>query len=157
MKQKILTLLDSLKIEYKNYEHQPTFTCDEAKWVDISWVRVKSLLLRNKKATKFYMVVLEDEKQLDSNSLRKLLWENKLSFASEERMVNKIGVRPGHVSPFAIINDEEKDITVIFNSSLKDCKIWFHPGQNDNTTVLSISWIEKFLEYLWNEYSYLKL
>jgi len=157
MKQKILTLLDYLKIEYKNYEHQPTFTCDEAKWVDIPWVRVKSLLLRNKKATKFYMVVLEDEKQLDSNSLRKLLWENKLSFASEERMVNKIGVKPWHVSPFANINDEDKDITVIFNSSLKNCEIWFHPGQNDNTTVLKNSWVEKFLEHLWVEYIYLDL
>ena len=157
MKQKILAILDSLNIEYKNYEHKATFTCDEAKWVDIPWVRVKSLLLRNKKATKFYMVVLEDNKQLDSNSLRKLLWENKLSFASEERMVNKIGVKPGHVSPFAIINDEEKDITVIFNSSLKDCKIWFHPGQNDNTTVLDNSWVENFLKHLWVEYIYLDL
>ena len=109
MKQKILAILDSLNIEYKNYEHKATFTCDEAKWVDIPWARVKSLLLRNKKATKFYMVVLEDNNQLDSNELRKTLWENKLSFASEERMVNTIWVKPWHVSPFALINKHGSD------------------------------------------------
>ena len=157
MKQKILAILDSLNIEYKNYEHKATFTCNEAKWVDIPWARVKSLFLRNKKATKYYMVVLEDNKKFDSNLFRKLTWENKITFASEERMINKIGVKAGHVSPFALINNEEKDVKVIFNSSLKNCEIWFHPGQNDNTTVLNNSWVEKFLENLRVEYIYLDL
>lgn len=157
MKIKILEVLDSLNIEYKNYEHSPTFTCDDAKWINIPWKRVKSLLLRNKKATQYYMVVLEDSKKLNSNELRKILWENKLSFASEERMFNTIWVKPWHVSPFAIINNLEKDVKIIFDSTLKNTQLWFHPGQNDNTTVLNNSWVEKFLIYLWIEFSYLEL
>ena len=53
MKTKILNTLDKLEIEYKNYEHKPLFTCDEARNIEIPWVRVKSLLLRNKKATQY--------------------------------------------------------------------------------------------------------
>ena len=157
MKQKILDFLDKLEIEYKNYEHKPTFSCEDAKWVDIPWRRVKSLFLRNKRATKYYMVVIEDDKRFDSNSFRHLIWENKISFASEERMMNKIWVKPGHVSPFALINNTEKDIEVIFNSTLKDCQIWFHPWRNDNTTVLKMESVEKFLEKLGIKFNYLEL
>lgn len=157
MKTKILNLLDTLEIKHKNYKHKPAFTCDDAKWIDIPWKRVKSLFLRNKKATKYYMVALEDKKRFDSNTFRHLVWENKITFASEERMVNKIGIRPGHVSPFAIINNIEKDVIVIFDEELKNCEIWFHPWQNDNTTVLNISWVEKFLEHLGNKFNYLEL
>lgn len=157
MKQKILDILDSLNIEYTNYEHEAVFTCDDAKWIEIPWKRVKSLLLRNKKATQFYMVVLEDCKKLDSNMLRSVLWENKLSFASEERMVDKIWVRPGHVSPFANINDNERSIVVIFDEELRWVELWFHPWQNDNTVVINNDWVEKYLEKLWVEYRYVEL
>jgi len=157
MKQKIFNLLDKLQLNYKNYEHKPVFTCNEAKWVEIPWKRVKSLFLRNKKATKYYMVVLEDDKRFDSNHFRHTIWENKISFANEERMINKIWVKPWHVSPFALINNTEKDVEVIFDTNLKNCLIWFHPGQNDNTTVLEISWVEKFLEELWIKFKYLEL
>ena len=157
MKTKILNLLDSLEVKYKNFEHTPTFSCDEAKGVDIPWKRVKSLFLRNKKATKYYMVVLEDNVRFDSNKFRTLVWENKITFASEQRMMNKIWIKPGHVSPFATINNEEKDVEVIFNSTLKNCKIWFHPWKNDNTTILNISWMEKYLEHLGIKFSYLDL
>lgn len=148
MREKIFTLLDSLEIPYTNYEHEPAFTCDDAKWIEIPGKRVKSLLLKNKQKNKFFMVVIEDEKRLDSNIIRKYFWENKISFVSEELMVEKIWVRPGHVSPFAMINNIEKDITVVFDKSLEWSEIWIHPLQNDNTIVIKIEDISKFLENL---------
>lgn len=157
MKEKILTHLDKLWIKYENFEHEPAFSCDDTKWIDVPWERVKSLLLRNKKPDKFYMVVLPDNKQLDSNFLRKILNENKLSFASPERMQEKIWVQPGHVSPFALINNISKDVEVIFDNSLLNTLIWFHPWRNDNTTVLEISWVEKYLTDLGLNYRYLEL
>jgi len=90
MKQKIFDILNTLEIEYTNYEHDAVFTCDEAKGVDIPGYRVKSLLLRNKKATNFYMVVLPDNKQLDTNIIRSIFNDSKMSFASPERMMEKI-------------------------------------------------------------------
>ena len=157
MKEKIFEILDSLQIQYQNFEHQPTFSTTDAKWVDVPGKRVKSLFLRNKKPTKYYMVVIEDEKALDSNHVRHLLWENKLSFASEERMLDQIGVRPWHVSPFALMNNKNHDVEVIFDENLRDVLIGFHPGRNDNTTVLKMQDIEKYLQHLWNPYRFLEL
>lgn len=157
MKQKIFNILNELKINFENFEHNPVFTCDEAKWIEVPWKRVKSLLLRNEKKTNIYMVVLEDEKRINTNELRKILWEYKLSFAPEDLMIEKIWVKPGHVSPFALINNSEKDIKVIFDRELRWELIWFHPWQNDNTTVLNLSDVEKFLSHIWFTFEYLEL
>lgn len=157
MKQKIFDVLDSLQIEYTNYEHEAVFTCDEAKGVDIPGYRVKSLLLRNKKATNFYMVVLPDNKQLDTNIIRSIFDDSKMSFASPERMMEKIWLKPGSVSPFALINNTDRDIRVVFDSVLKDELIGFHPLTNDNTVVSNMRDVEKFLENIGNEYVFYKL
>ncbi len=157
MKQKIFDILNSLEIEYTNYEHQAVFTCDEAKWVDIPGYRVKSLLLRNKKATNFYMIVLPDAKKLDTNIIRGIFDDSKMSFASPERMMEKIWLKPGSVSPFALINNDDRDIRVVFDNDLKNEEIGFHPLQNDNTIVLNMKDVEHFLENLWIEYVYHEL
>lgn len=157
MKEKILNILNTLEIKYTNYEHQPAFTCNDAKWIDIPWIRVKSLFLRNRNYTRYYMVVLEDNKRFDSSLFRKLVWENKITFANKEKMIEKIWVKPGHVSPLALINNKGKDVKVVFNSTLKDCEIGFHPWQNDNTTVLDMVWVEKYLNYLDIKFEYLNL
>ena len=157
MKQKIFTLLDELNLEYTNYEHEPAFTCADAKGIEIPGKRVKSLLLKNKQKNKFFMVVIEDHKRLDSNIIRKYFWENKISFVSEELMIEKIWVKPGHVSPFAMINNLEKDITIVFDVSLKWTQIWLHPLQNDNTILIKIDDILKFLEKIGSNYTFVEL
>lgn len=157
MKQKILDILDKLEIEYTNYEHQAVFTCDEAKGVEIPGYRVKSLLLRNKKATNFYMIVLPDNKQLDTNIIRAIFDDSKMSFASEERMIEKIWLKPWSVSPFALINNTDRDIRVVFDSELKDQLVGFHPLQNDNTVVLNMMSVEHFLENIGSEYVFHEL
>ncbi len=157
MRQKIFDILDELGIAYTNYEHNPVFTCDEAKGVDIPWYRVKSLLLRNKKATNFYMVVLPDTKKLDTNSIRAIFDDTKMSFASSERMMEKIKLTPWSVSPFALINNTDRDIRVVFDSQLQDQEVWFHPLQNDNTVILNMSGIEDFLNNLDIDFRYATL
>ncbi len=145
MKQKIFDILDELEISYANYEHAPVFTCNEAKGVDIPWYRVKSLLLRNKKSTNYYMVVLPDSKKLNTHVIRSYFKDSKLSFVDEETMMQKIALRPWSVSPFALIHNQERDISVIFDIELLWQRIWLHPLQNDNTVVLKMQQLEKFL------------
>ena len=157
MRERIFTLLDRLEIDYTNYEHEPAFTCDDAKGIEIPWKRVKSLLLKNKQKNEFFMVVIEDVKRLDSDIIRKYFWENKISFISEELMVEKIWVKPGHVSPFAMVNNTQKDITVVFDKSLEWSEIWIHPLQNDNTIVIKIEAISHFLENLEVNYCFIEL
>ena len=66
------------------------------------------------------MIVLPDSQQLDTNKIRLAFDETKLSFASEKSMMEKIKLRPGSVSPFALIHNTMNDILVVFDSSLKD-------------------------------------
>lgn len=157
MRQKIFDILDTLQIPYTNYEHAPVFTCDEAKGVEIPGYRVKSLLLRNKKATNFYMVVLPDSKKLDTNIVRAIFDDSKMSFVDEEIMMQKIGLKPGSVSPFALVNNLDRDIRVVFDSELQGKLVGFHPLQNDNTVVLEMPELEKFLENLNVQWSYASL
>ncbi len=157
MRQKIFEILNSLEIQYTNYQHDPVFTCDQAKGVEIPGKRVKSLLLRNKKATNFYMIVLPDSKKLDTNIIRTIFADTKMSFASEERMMEKIWLKPGSVSPFALINNIDKDIRVVFDKELESELVGFHPLQNDNTIVLDMKSVEHFLENIGSEYIYHEL
>lgn len=157
MRQKIFDILDSLWVEYKNFEHNPVFTCEEALSVDLPWKKVKSLLLYNKKKTNYYMVVLEDYKKLDVKVLMDRFDERKLNFAREEYMLEKIWVLPGHVSPFALINNIDNDIKVIFDNNIKGSLIGFHPWRNDNTVILNLPDVEKFLQKVGNSFEYLDL
>jgi Ala-tRNA(Pro) deacylase len=65
------------------------------------------------------MVVLPDAKKLDTNIIRAIFDDSKMSFASEERMMEKIGLKPGSVSPFALINNIDRDIRVVFDAVLQ--------------------------------------
>lgn len=157
MKEKILEILDKLWIEYKNYEHKPVFTCEEATSVVLPWKRVKSLLLYNKKKTNYYMVVIEDYKKLDSAKIMEKFWEKRLSFVREEYMLQKISLTPGHVSPLALLNNIENDIHVVFDESIRGTMVWFHPWRNDNTVILNLDDVEKYIKEVGNEFEYLDL
>lgn len=155
--QRIYDKLEELKINFLDFSHNPTFTCDEARNVEIPWERVKSLILNNKNKTKFFMMVLWDDKKLDVKNLQNILEEKKLSFSSEENILKKVWVKIGHISPFALINNDEKDIKIIFDEILKNKNVGFHPLQNDKTIVLNMDDMEKFLTNLDFEYNYFTL
>jgi Ala-tRNA(Pro) deacylase len=154
MKHKVFEILDDLNINYTNYEHQPVHSVLDCKWIDIPWQRVKSLLIRNKKWTNFYMVVLWEDKKLETNKIREIFDDSKMSFLEEELMMEKICLKPWSVSPFALINNKDKDIKVVFEKNLKWALIGFHPLQNDNTVVLQMDDVERFLKNLWFEFVY---
>jgi len=161
MREKIFDLLNKLKIEYKNYEHLPVFTCEDAKiledWEKIPWKRVKTLFLRNKKWNNYYLVTVPDNKSLDLKEFREIIKDSKLSFWSEERMIKKIWIKPWRVSPFALINNTEKDLKFYIDEDLKNSDIWIHPLQNDNTTVLNLDSLKIFLDNLWFEINFIKI
>lgn len=155
--QKIYDKLNELKINFKDFSHKATFSCNEARSVEIPGERVKSLILTNKQKNKFVMVVLSDEKKLDVKILQKYFWEKKFSFAKNEDILEKIWVEIGHISPFALINNSKKDIFLIFDKILKWKEIWFHPLINTKTIVLNLNDMEFFLENIWFKSEFLEL
>lgn len=157
---KVLEFLFGLGILYEIYEHPPLPTVEDAMayWKEIPSTHCKNLFFRNHKGNRHYMVILDHRAKLGIHDLEKRLGQGKLSFASEKRMEKYLGVRPGSVSLFGVINDEQDHVHIFLDQNLQNAdKISFHPNDNTATVVLSHSDFMKFLESSGNGFEFIKL
>ena len=153
-------ILQKLNIAYDYYEHPATPTIEEAMkyWVDIEATHCKNLFFRNHKGDKHYLVILNHKQALDIHDLEKRLKQGKISFASEHRMLKYLGLKPGSVSPFGLINDKENHVHVFIDENLsKSTKISFHPNINKASIVIALKDFLCFMNYTNNSYEFLKL
>jgi len=158
--QKVYEILDSLGISYVRHEHPPVFTVEEAvqHWEGIAGAHCKNLFLRNKKGNRHYLLIIEHTKRADLRTLTQQLGEDRLSFASAERLMRYLGLEEGAVSPFGLINDSQKEVQVVIDKDIKDVeRVNFHPNVNTATVGIGFSGFEKFLEYCGNPVRYLSL
>jgi Ala-tRNA(Pro) deacylase len=126
------------------------FTVEEAEkhWTGITGAHCKNLFLRNKKGSRHYLVILPSAKQADLRGLNARLGEDRLSFGSPERLRKYLGLEPGSVSPFGLINDRRKEVTVIVDQDLKQAvTVNFHPNVNTATVGISVADFERFLAW----------
>lgn len=138
--EELLAALDKLEVEHHTSTHRALFTVEEAKTVQFSvpGAHTKNLFLRNKKG-RMFLVVIEQDKQIDLRSLRDRLQVpgGHFAFASVERMVKYLGVIPGSVSPLALFNDTGGQVQLVFDSSLLEQEwIYVHPCRNTHTSRL---------------------
>jgi len=157
---KVYEVLGRLGIAYSKLEHPPVFTVEQAEkhWGSITGAHCKNLFLRNKKGNRHYLVILESSKSADLKALTKQLGEDRLSFASPERIMRYLGLEPGAVSPFGLINDNQKEVRVVIDQGLKNAdRINFHPNVNTATIGIDFTDFEKFLVWCENNLLYLKL
>jgi Ala-tRNA(Pro) deacylase len=147
---KVLEVLDGLGIEYTRREHPPVFTVEQAEehWTDIEGTHCKNLFLRNKKGNRHYLVILLSRKQADLRGLNEKLDEDRLSFGSPDRLKKYLGLEPGSVSPFGLINDVRKEVIVIVDQDLRqEARVNFHPNVNTSTVGIRTADFEKFLAW----------
>lgn len=150
----IYQVLKDLKIDYQKHDHPAVFTVEEAEKYDrgIEGGKSKNLFLRNKKGDKHFLVVIKSEKRADLQVLAALVNESKLSFASPERMMEYLGLTPGSVSPFGLINNSDKSIVVVIDEDLlNEEKVGFHPNVNTATLVIKTLDFKKFLQWTGNK------
>lgn len=156
----ICQILEQLGIGFKKYEHPAVFTVEDAEkhYSEIEAGQSKNLFLRNKKGDRHFLVIIESSKKADIKSLGILLGVDKLSFVSAERMMKYLGLTPGSVSPFGLINDSEKEVSVVIDNDLmEDEKLAFHPNINTATIALAIEDFKKFVKWTENKVVYLDL
>lgn len=149
----VLDRLDSLNIPFTRHTHPPVFTVEEAErhWSSIEGCHCKNIFLRNKKGSRHYLVVLAHRKTLNIQNLTLSLREDRLSFASAERLQRYLGLEAGSVSPFGLIHDSNRDVQVVLDSDLKRCeRISFHPNVNTATVTIAYADFEKFLAHCRN-------
>ena len=156
----LYSVLEELAISYEYHEHPPLATIDDAiiHWKDYNSGRCKNIFFRNHKGNRHYLVILEHLRQLDIHDLEKRLKQGKLTFASDERLKKRLGLEPGSVSPFGLINDTEKNVHLFIDEKLQESeRLAFHPNVNTATLVISKTDFLRFLNHTGNTYEFIKL
>jgi Ala-tRNA(Pro) deacylase len=144
----VYAALDALGIPYDRHEHPAVFNAEDAAsyWNPIDGVQCKNLFLRNKKGDKHYLVVVGIDKRVDLKDLVKVVGDDRLSFGSPERLMAELGLTPGSVSPFGLLNDADGSVRVLIDADLRDApRLIFHPNINTASVVVSWQDLERFL------------
>jgi Ala-tRNA(Pro) deacylase len=153
-------LLEELSIQFEYHEHPPLATIEDAKihWKNYNSGRCKNIFFRNHKGDRHYLVILEHLRQLNIHDLERRLRQGKLSFASDQRLKKYLGVEPGSVSPFGLINDTEHHVHLFIDEKLNESdRLAFHPNINTASLVVSKSDFLKFLKHTGNTFEFIRL
>jgi Ala-tRNA(Pro) deacylase len=147
--QEVMAALEALGISCLRYPHPAVFTVDEAEryWHDIPGTHCKNLFLRNAKGNRHYLVVLEHSKTANLKDLAARIGDDRLSFGSPDRLQRILGLTPGSVSPFGLIQPSARDVLVVVDDELSRAeRLGFHPNVNTATITLTAADFFRFLD-----------
>jgi len=156
----VLDTLKELGIPYIRIEHPPVVTVEEAeeRWKGLSGAHCKNLFLRNQRGNRHYLVVAEGSHRIDLRELARKIGEDRLSFGSPARLRKILGVEPGAVSPFGLVHDEARRVSVLIEKTLRDSRdVIFHPNVNTASLSLAFADLERFLASRGNTIDYITL
>ena len=154
----VYKVLKQLDIDFDVYEHPPLDTIEIALkyWKDIDAVHCKNLFFRNHKGNRHYLVIIKDTTPFNIRSLELKLKQGKLTFSSEKRLLKYLGVKPGSVSPFGLINDSDHHVHLFLDEQLQHAdKISFHPNDNTASLVIKYSDFIIYLQAMENSYEFI--
>ncbi len=147
--ERLMATLISLDISFTTHTHPPLRTVEDAKVFrgDLQGAHIKNLYLRDRKKLNFLLVV-EEDKSIDLKALPGLIGSDRLSFGSADRLFEMLGVRPGAVSPFTLINDPDHSVQLLLDVDLADQPCLFaHPLVNDMTLGVSGADLMRFFTH----------
>ena len=137
---KIDALFEALGIEVETIEHPPVHTVEEALpyWAGLEATHTKNLFLKGQKGD-LWLLCAESSRRIDLKSAAQQVGAKRFSFANDELLFEKLGVRQGAVSPLALINDTTGEVKLIFDSGLAEAtRLAFHPLVNTATLAIGI-------------------
>lgn len=148
----LLSMLDKSGFAVERIDHIPLRTVADSKQVRDGFLsaeegggHIKNLYLRDKKKQNF-LVVLPEDADVDLKTLSEKMGAARLSFGSADRLLENLGVRPGAVTPLAMVTGVHHDVTLFMDSSLRQVKsLYMHPLVNDRTVGMSPADVEQFL------------
>ena len=149
--------LAELGIAYTRHDHPPVATVGEAEqhWAGIDATHCKNLFLRNQKGNRHYLVIILHTKKADLRAVADQIGDGKLSFASADRLMTHLGLAPGSVSPFGLINDRDHAVRVVLDRDLKTAaRVSFHPNINTSTLTIAAADFARFLSACGNTVQY---
>ncbi|NIZ13251.1 prolyl-tRNA synthetase associated domain-containing protein [Phaeobacter sp. HF9A] len=149
----LLAQLDDWGISYVLHQHVPLRTVEEAKAVEADLLvpgeqalRLKNLYLRDRKKRN-YLVSLNQDREIDLKALGAELGASGLSFGSADRLLEFLGIRPGAVSPLAMITGAPKDVRFVMDAEAREADvIYMHPLVNDRTLAIPRADLMRFFD-----------
>ena len=158
-KDDLIRILNDHGFEYFIEEHAPLFTVEDSKALrgQIEGAHSKNLFLKDAKAN-FFLISIEESASIDLKKTMQHIQSKKLSFAKPEYLQDILGIEPGSVSPFALLNDAQKRVRFYLDRSfLGSKKVNFHPLINTATINISPQDLIKLIEKYHNPVNYIDL
>ena len=155
----VFDYLDNLGIKYDVVNHPAAYTTEEAdKYIEgMEGIPSKTLFMAGKKDRNFYLFIMDENKRLDIKKLSNLIGD-RLHFGKEDDLKRKMGLVPGMVSLFGLLNNKEHDIKVYIDKDVTSERlITFHPNDNRATIFISVDDMFKVLDDLDYDYKILDL
>ena len=143
----LIKLLKKENYNIKVHEHDALFTVQDSKKLrgEIEGAHTKNLFLKNKKNL-FFLFSCKDDDSIDLKKMSKILNLGSLSFAKEEYLLKYLGVKPGSVSPYALLNDKYNNVDFYLEKKLYESDlINFHPLLNNETITMKT---EVFIDFM---------
>ena len=143
----LFSRLAELAIDNRTYSHPPLHTVAESQAFrrDMPGAHCKNLFLKDKK-DKLWLIVLLEDRQIALNQLPRHIGSARLSFGKPELLHQVLGVAPGSVTPFALINDLDRRVNLVLDKVILAHKtVNFHPLENTATTALSPDGLLEFI------------
>ena len=158
--QQVANKLQELGVTFDVVEHPPVFTTEQAdSYIEgMEGVRTKSMFLTNRKKTQYYLLIMDDKKRLDMDDFKVQVGADRIRMASLASLAEKMTLPAGTVSPFGLLNNDEKDILVYFDKDIVSEDIMtFHPNTNEKTIFIKSKDLFRFLESIGFTYGVLIL
>lgn len=150
-RKQLFDYFDQLGIKHTTYEHEPVFTAQAANEVaqSIAGCHVRNLFLKDDHEQLWLLVVMLMRPKIDLKAVSKTLKTRNLRFAQEQMLMEHIGVTPGSVTPFGLINDQERRVKVVIDHHILESNLVnAHPLENSATTSINTADFMKFLSHL---------
>lgn len=149
----LMQQLEAWGIAFTRHDHVPLRTVEESKKVqdmflpsDAGGGHIKNLYLRDNRKRNL-LVVAEQDRKIDLKALHQMLGTGRLSFGSADRLMEHLGVRPGAVTPLAMITGAKTGVQLFIDAGLRDCtQIYPHPLVNDRTLGMTVAGLETFFD-----------
>jgi len=151
--EELMRTLSELAIETVTLSHQPLMTVEDANTQRhlLHGAHSKNLFLKDK-FNKFWMITALDDTSIDLKSAAKQLGANKFTFAKPAEMLEILGITPGSVSPFALLNDVSNLVTFVLEKQMLEYSHQnFHPLRNDRTVTIATNDFLTFLRRINHE------
>jgi len=151
----VISQLKSLKITIEQFKHPALKTVSDSKLYRHNMLtknegggHIKNLYLRDHKKNN-YLVVVQEDKNIDLKELGILIESGRLSFGSAARLFENLGVRPGAVTPLSMVTGVQNGVNIFMDEELLEAKkIYMHPLVNDRTISMIPSELNKYFDYL---------